>query len=81
MTSSARVLPLPFSGEMNASRGVVNQVSDVKLEQGDLAEAWREGNVDYATVAMRFRLVDRTLYRLRSTPVGIFVDRYELRIG
>jgi predicted lipid-binding transport protein (Tim44 family) len=47
----------------NASRGVVNQVSDVKLEQGDLAEAWREGNVEYATVAMRFRLVDRTIDR------------------
>ena len=27
----------------NASRGVVNKVSDVKLLQGDLAEAWREG--------------------------------------
>jgi predicted lipid-binding transport protein (Tim44 family) len=47
----------------NASRGVVNQVSDVKLLQGDLAEAWREGNVEYATVAMRFRLVDRTIER------------------
>jgi predicted lipid-binding transport protein (Tim44 family) len=47
----------------NASRGVVNQVSDVTLLQGDLAEAWREGNVDYATVAMRFRLVDRTIDR------------------
>ena len=47
----------------NASRGVVNQISGVKLEQGDLAEAWREGNVDYATVAMRFRLVDRTIDR------------------
>jgi predicted lipid-binding transport protein (Tim44 family) len=47
----------------NASRGVVNQVSDVKLLQGDLAEAWREGSVDYASVAMRFRLVDRTIDR------------------
>ncbi len=47
----------------NASRGVVNQVSDVKLVQGDLAEAWREGNAEYATVAMRFRLVDRTVDR------------------
>jgi predicted lipid-binding transport protein (Tim44 family) len=47
----------------NSSRGVVNQVSDVKLLQGDLAEAWREGNVEYATVAMRFRLVDRTIER------------------
>lgn len=42
----------------NASRGVVNHVSDVKLLQGDLAEAWREGDVEYATVAMRFSLVD-----------------------
>ena len=43
----------------NSSRGVVNKVSDVKLLQGDLAEAWREGGVEYATVAMRFALVDR----------------------
>jgi predicted lipid-binding transport protein (Tim44 family) len=42
----------------NASRGVVNRISDVKLLQGDLAEAWREGDVDYATVAMRFALKD-----------------------
>ena len=47
----------------NASRGVINKVSDVKLLQGDLAEAWREGDTDYATVAMRFGLVDRTLDR------------------
>jgi predicted lipid-binding transport protein (Tim44 family) len=47
----------------NTSRGVVNQVSDVKLEQGDLAEAWREGASEFATVAMRFSLVDRTLDR------------------
>jgi predicted lipid-binding transport protein (Tim44 family) len=47
----------------NASRGVVNKVSDVKLLQGDLAEAWREGNVEYATVAMRYGLVDRTVER------------------
>jgi predicted lipid-binding transport protein (Tim44 family) len=47
----------------NASRGVVNKVSDVKLLQGDLAEAWREGDTDYATVAMRFGLTDQTLDR------------------
>ncbi len=54
-----------FSEELadNASRGVVNKVSDVKLLQGDLAEAWREGATEYATVAMRFALVDRTLDR------------------
>ena len=47
----------------NASRGVVNKVSDVKLEQGDLAEAWREGDAEYATVAMRYSLVDRFIDR------------------
>src|SRR5216684_4112625 len=47
----------------NASKDVVNRVSDVKLLQGDLAEAWREGDTDYATVAMRFSLVDKTLER------------------
>lgn len=45
----------------NASKGVVNKVSDVKLLQGDLAEAWREGSDDYATVALRFGLVDKTI--------------------
>jgi predicted lipid-binding transport protein (Tim44 family) len=49
--------------QANNSRGVVNKVSDVKLEQGDLAEAWREGDTDYASVAMRFGLVDKTIER------------------
>ncbi len=44
----------------NATRGVRNEVSDVRLLQGDLAEAWREGNTDYATVAMRYSSVDAT---------------------
>src|SRR5262249_39384976 len=54
-----------FSEELsaNASKGVVNRVSDVKLLQGDLAEAWREGDTDYATVAMRFSLNDETIDR------------------
>jgi predicted lipid-binding transport protein (Tim44 family) len=47
----------------NQGRGVVNQVSDVKLLQGDLAEAWREGEADYATVALRFALIDKTIDR------------------
>ena len=47
----------------NASRGVVNKVSNVKLLQGDLAEAWQEGDTQYATVAMRFNLVDQVLDR------------------
>jgi len=47
----------------NASRGLLNQLSDVKLLQGDLAEAWREGHDEYATAAMRYSLIDRTLDR------------------
>src|SRR3978361_2105545 len=49
--------------QANNARGVVNKVSDVKLLQGDLAEAWREGDTDYASVALRFSLVDKTLDR------------------
>ncbi|CAO3413221.1 Tim44 domain-containing protein [Azospirillum doebereinerae] len=54
-----------FTGDLseNSSRGVVNRVSDVKLLQGDLSEAWREGNAEYATVAMRFSLIDTTVER------------------
>ncbi len=44
-----------------ASRGVRNVVRDVRLEHGDLAEAWAEGGRDYATVAMRFSMIDVTL--------------------
>lgn len=47
----------------NASRGVVNEISDVKLLQGDLAEAWREGDKEYASVAMRYSLRDRYVDR------------------
>ena len=40
--------------EENKARNDINKVSDVKLLQGDLAEAWREGETDYASVALRF---------------------------
>src|ERR1700687_4042537 len=46
--------------EANKARNDINKVSDVKLLQGDLAEAWREDNTDYASVAMRFSRVDKT---------------------
>jgi predicted lipid-binding transport protein (Tim44 family) len=51
-----------FSEELssNASRGVENKVKAVKLEQGDLSEAWSEAGLDYATVAMRFSMIDVT---------------------
>lgn len=45
----------------NRNRGVVNKVTNVKLLQGDLAEAWSEGPTDYATLAMRFALTEKTV--------------------
>ena len=49
--------------EENKARNNINKVSGTKLLQGDLAEAWREGETDYASVAMRFSMVDKTLER------------------
>ncbi len=43
-----------------ARRGVRNAVSDVRLDQGDLSEAWSEAGRDYATVAMRYSMIDVT---------------------
>jgi predicted lipid-binding transport protein (Tim44 family) len=67
----------------NASRGVVNRTSDVKLLQGDLAEAWREGSTDYATVAMRFALddvmVDRTSGRVVEGGPSEVVESWTFR--
>jgi len=62
----------------NASRGVVNQVSAVKLEQGDLAESWREGATDFATVAMRFSLIDKTVDRASGRLVEGAEERQEV---
>ena len=47
----------------NARNNAINKISDVSLLQGDLAEAWREGATDYASVAMRYSLKDVTLDR------------------
>jgi predicted lipid-binding transport protein (Tim44 family) len=54
----------------NARQGLRNEVADVKLLQGDLSEAWREGGSDYATVAMRFSLVDATVDRASGKVVS-----------
>ncbi len=54
---------LSYFGEQlaeQASQGVRNEVTDVRLLQGDLAQAWSEGSREYATVAMRFSMIDVT---------------------
>ena len=54
-----------FSEELegNARRGVVNRMAAIKLNKGDLAEAWREGGAEYATAAMQFQLIDTMVDR------------------
>jgi len=47
----------------NASKGLRNEVFDVNLLAGDVAEAWREGGTDYASVAMRYESRDVTRNR------------------
>lgn len=49
-----------FSSGLDANRqkGLINRLSGIRLEQGDLSEAWTEGRDDYATVAMRYALID-----------------------
>jgi predicted lipid-binding transport protein (Tim44 family) len=49
----------------NATNGQRNDVTDITLLQGDLAEAWSEGDTDYATVAMRYE--SRDVMRDRAT--------------
>jgi predicted lipid-binding transport protein (Tim44 family) len=51
-----------FSDQLSdyASRGERNLVTDVRLLSGDLAQAWTEQGREYATVAMRFSMIDVT---------------------
>jgi predicted lipid-binding transport protein (Tim44 family) len=54
----------------NASKGLRNEVYDVRLLEGDIAESWRESGTDYATVAMRYESRDIT----RNRATGEIVD-------
>jgi predicted lipid-binding transport protein (Tim44 family) len=56
--------------QQNRARGQINKVSDTHLLQGDLAEAWREGDADYASVAMRFSMIDKYVDINSGRPVS-----------
>ncbi len=43
-----------------ASRNLRNVVSAVRMEHGDLSEAWSENGREFATVAMRYSMIDVT---------------------
>ncbi|MEK1889776.1 MAG: Tim44 domain-containing protein [Phyllobacterium sp.] len=47
----------------NATDGLRNSVSDVKLLQADIAEAWAEGDTEYATTAMHYSSIDSMVDR------------------
>lgn len=54
----------------NATQGVKNEVRDVHLVQGDVAEAWVEDNLEYATVAMRYESIDYMVDRASGRVVS-----------
>lgn len=58
-----------FSEELtrNASRGVRNIVSNVRLLAGDVTEVWEEGDLQYATAYMKWTAIDY-LVRLDRQP-------------
>ena len=61
-----------FAAEIEeiAKKGQVNKISDVTLLQGDLAEAWREPQSEYASVAIRFSLIDTMVDRATGKVVS-----------
>jgi len=52
-----------FSEELtgNASQGVQNVVSDVRLLKGEITESWVEGDLQYATAYMRWSAIDQVV--------------------
>jgi predicted lipid-binding transport protein (Tim44 family) len=54
----------------NATQGLRNEVTDLRLVQADVAEAWREGDSDYATAAMRYEAIDVMRDRTSGKVVG-----------
>jgi len=57
----------------NAVNGKRNEVLDVRLLQGDLAESWREGDEEYATVGLRYESIDV----MRDRQTGAVVEGEE----
>ncbi|HYF07839.1 MAG TPA: TIM44-like domain-containing protein [Acetobacteraceae bacterium] len=57
------------------ARGWRNETRDLRFEQGDLSEAWHENGQDYATVAMRFSLLDATFDREGRVVEGSTTER------
>lgn len=82
-TALSALLTPEMSGYMSEEldemdrEGLENRVTDVKLLQGDLSEAWSEDASEYATVAMRYELKDVTLDKATGRVVQGDPDRVE----
>jgi predicted lipid-binding transport protein (Tim44 family) len=59
--------------------GLRNQVSDVRLLQGDVSEAWSDGRRDFATVSMTFSMIDVTLDKSGRVVDGSQTERVTVR--
>lgn len=62
-----------------AQRGLRNATSDVRFEQGDLAESWREGPLTYATVGIRYSMIDVTTDAAGRLVDGALAERVSVR--
>jgi predicted lipid-binding transport protein (Tim44 family) len=54
----------------NATQGRRNDVTGTRLLEADVAEAWREGETEYATAALRFESIDV----MRDRTTGAIVE-------
>jgi predicted lipid-binding transport protein (Tim44 family) len=54
----------------NTRRGVVDKVSGARLIQGDLSEAWQEPGAEYASVAMRYSVLNPIVEQATSRVVS-----------
>jgi predicted lipid-binding transport protein (Tim44 family) len=60
------------------ARGLQAKSGNVKLLQGDLSEAWAENSGEYATVAMRFEMIDALVDEAGKVVEGDLVNAQEI---
>ena len=54
----------------NRARGAINRMSDIHFIRGDLAESWGEAGSEYASLAMRYGLIDAMIDRTTGRVVA-----------
>lgn len=65
----------------NATQGLRNEVTDTRLLDAEVSEAWREADGDYATIAMRYEsrdvMLDRATGAIREMAQGGITETLE----